>query len=82
MGDHELVVFGQHRREDKTQADEDGSHDEQNARAIRVEDLTNDRREKELVGEFVIQCPRRIIKGRNMVHTVRKSWTDPIQLIA
>jgi len=56
-----LVVFGEYRGEDKTQADENGPYDKQNARAMRVEDLTNDRREKELADMFVILCPRRIV---------------------
>jgi len=75
-----LVVFSEHRGEDKTQADEDGPHDKQNTRAIRVEDLTNGRREKELAEVFVILCSRRIVRDES-VHTVKKSWTDPIQLI-
>ena len=54
MADHQLVVLGDHRGEDKTQADEDGAPDEQKARAIRIKDLADDGREKELAGVFVI----------------------------
>ena len=61
MGDHKLVVLSEHRGEDETQADEDGSHDEQNARAIRIEDLADDRREKKLADKFII---RACVKGR------------------
>ena len=77
---HELVVFGKHRGEDKTQADEDGPHDKQNTRAIHVEDLTDSRRKKELAKVFVILCSRWIVRDES-IHTVKKSWTDPIQLI-
>ena len=63
MGNHKLVVFGEHRSENKACADKDGSRDKQNARAIRVEDLTHDRREKELAGRFVIQCPQRVVRN-------------------
>ena len=59
MGNHKLVIFGEDGSEDEAYADEDGPHDKQNAGAIRVEDLTDDRREKELAGRFVILCPRR-----------------------
>lgn len=48
MTDHKLVVFSEHRGEDETQSDENGSHNEQNARAISVEDLANNCRKKEL----------------------------------
>lgn len=54
MADHKLVVFGEHRGEDETQPDEDGSNNEQNARAIRVEGLANDRCKEELARVFVI----------------------------
>ena len=64
MGNHKLVVFGDHRSEDKAYADKDGSRDKQNARAIRVEDLTDNRREKELAGRFVILCPRRVVRDK------------------
>ena len=62
MGNHELVVFGEHRGEDETRADEDGPHDKQNTRAIRVKDLTDDCREKELAEVSVILCPRRTVR--------------------
>lgn len=54
MADHNLVVFGEDRGEDETQSDEDGPHNEQNARAIRIEDLADDRGKKELARLFVI----------------------------
>ena len=66
MGNHELVVFSEHRSEDKAYADKDGSRDKQNARAISVKDLTHDRREKELAGRFVILCPRRVVKNEKL----------------
>ena len=65
MGDHKLIVFGEHRSEDETQADKDGAHDDQHARAIRVKDLADDRRKKELARLFVIRCTGWIITGSN-----------------
>lgn len=63
MGNHKLVVFSEHRSEDEAYADKNGSRNKQNARAIRVEDLTHDRREEELAGRFVILCPRRVVRN-------------------
>ena len=58
-----MIVFGEHGSEDKTYANKDGSRDKQNARPIHVEDLTHDRREKELDGRFVILNPRRVVRN-------------------
>ena len=64
MGDHKLVVFGEHRDEHETQADKDGADDKQNARAIRIEDLADDRREKKLADRFVSGACVKSRKGR------------------
>lgn len=76
MRNHKLVVFGEHRSEDKTQADEDSSRDNQNARAIRVKDLTDDCGEKELAEEFNILCQRRIVNEEPYIPSGRVGLTQ------
>ena len=76
MRNHKLVVFGEHRSEDKTHADEDSSRDNQNARAICVKDLTDDCRQKELAEELVILCQRRIVNEGPYIPSGRVGLTQ------